>query len=509
MSNRTLALHPENPRCLLYLGKPFKILTSAEHYGAVLNADFDYDVYLTEMSRTGQNATRVFTFYREVEHSIPALGIENTLAPRPEASVMPWQRVAGHGKAADGLGKFDLDLWNGAYFDRLKDYVEKCAASGVVCEIVLFCNPYSQDTYDLFPCSRISNVNGVGGDLEAPSDFMTLDTPSIVAFQERLVRKVVTELNRYDNVYYEICNEPNIRGEQAEENERRVVGWHAHLARVIRETEANLRKKHLIAANASFIVTVSDEGDPLVRRHEDRSYFENPDVDIVNYHYISEKKAAGGLQFRGPKNAGDRAGLIWHFLSQRDAYPKPIVFDETFSGIVRGESERYGVNRAEAWEMILSGGAGYSNLDWSFTPSDEAGSGRAPIADGRLLDGRPLREWIGILHKLLAHYDLGALSPATGVLPDDIPGYGYAASADGSGRYILYFVDKALHRLNACEARSLNVALTLPPGRYAVRTLDPKSGDTSDPFDVDSDGTAALEVPSFADDVAVLVAKLA
>ena len=66
--------HPRNPRCFLYRDRPFKILTSAEHYGAVLNADFDYDVYLEEMQRTGQNMTRVFTFYREEATSIPDLG---------------------------------------------------------------------------------------------------------------------------------------------------------------------------------------------------------------------------------------------------------------------------------------------------------------------------------------------------------------------------------------------------------------------------------------------------
>ena len=37
MSNQTFSVHPRNPRCFLYRGKPFKILTSAEHYGAALN----------------------------------------------------------------------------------------------------------------------------------------------------------------------------------------------------------------------------------------------------------------------------------------------------------------------------------------------------------------------------------------------------------------------------------------------------------------------------------------
>ena len=55
---------------------------------------------------------------------------------------------------------------------------------------------------------------------------------------------------------------------------------------------------------------------------------------------------------------------------------------------MRGTPERYAINRAEAWETLLSGGAGYNNLDWSFTADDERGFGRARAGDGRRLDER-------------------------------------------------------------------------------------------------------------------------
>jgi len=505
MSNQVFSVHPHNPCCFQYKGKPFKILTSAEHYGAVLNADFNYDIYLQEMQRTGQNMTRVFTFYREKSHSIPGPGNMNTLAPTTQASVMPWERVSGHGKAADGLDKFDLNKWNPAYFERLKDFVRKCADKGVVCEIVFFCNPYSQEKFDLFPCSKVSNVNGVGNDIDNPRAFMTLGSPSIVAFQEQFVRKIVEELNEFDNVYYEICNEPNLYGNVSEEGEKKVVAWHAHLARILRQTEEKMPKRHLLAANAHFIVKLPSESDKPIVRHEDLSYFDNPDIDIINYHYISRKAVAQGLCFFNPPNKEAHAGLTWHFLRQRDQFRKPIVFDETFSGIVRGAPERYAINRAEAWEMLLSGGAGYNNLDWSFTPADETGSGEKPIGDGRRLDGRCLRDWFGIFHRLLDRYDLAALVPAVGLLPQNVPGYGYAASTDGEGRYILYFVDERLYRFESCEPRASTVSLALPPGRYTAQTFNPKNGVTVHLPALQSDGTANLELPEFTEDTAVLL----
>jgi len=503
MSDQTFSVHPLNPRCFQYRGKPFKILTSGEHYGAVINADLDYDVYLHEMQRTGQNMARVFTFYREKPSSIPGPGNMNTLAPTPPASVMPWERVHGHGSATDGLDRFDLERWNYDYFDRLADYVSRCADRGVVCEIVLFCNPYRPELYDLFPCNQLNNVNGVGTHIDQPCEFMSLKDATIVAFQERFIRQMAKMLNASDNVYYEICNEPTPLDEVSEAREEAIVAWQAHLARVLREAEEHLPKRHLIAVNAQLMVKVRDSADGVTVRHEDEVYFENPDIDIINYHYISAKSARQGFRFVKLPSDQAQAGLIWHFMRRRDHVEKPIVFDETFSGIARGHPERYGINRAEAWEMMLSGGAGYDNLDWSFTPADASGCGREPLEDGRRLDGRCLRDWLGVLRALLGGYDLAALTPALELLPERLPGYGYAASTDGSGRYILYLVDGRLYRSEACLREPLSTVLNLPAGTYAAQTFDPRSGVRRELPRVRSTGSARLDIPAFTEDIAV------
>ena len=36
-----ISLHPDNPHYFLFNGKPTVLITSAEHYGSVLNLDFD------------------------------------------------------------------------------------------------------------------------------------------------------------------------------------------------------------------------------------------------------------------------------------------------------------------------------------------------------------------------------------------------------------------------------------------------------------------------------------
>ena len=86
-----LSLHPDNPHYFLFRGKPTVLVTSAEHYGAVLNLDFDYVKYLDELHKHGLNLTRTFTgAYCEDAKSF---GItRNTLAPADGKLLCPWAR---------------------------------------------------------------------------------------------------------------------------------------------------------------------------------------------------------------------------------------------------------------------------------------------------------------------------------------------------------------------------------------------------------------------------------
>jgi hypothetical protein len=48
---------PANPHYYFYQGKPILLITSAEHYGAVINKDFDYVAYLDALQAHGLNYT--------------------------------------------------------------------------------------------------------------------------------------------------------------------------------------------------------------------------------------------------------------------------------------------------------------------------------------------------------------------------------------------------------------------------------------------------------------------
>src|SRR5215216_5865600 len=137
---KPLALHPENPHYFLFRGKTAVLVGSTEHYGAVMNLDFDYVKYLDELARHGLNLTRTFSgTYREVPASF---GItDNTLSP--QNYVGPWP--------ANASGKFDLTKYDEKYFERLKGFVSEASKRGIVVEYVLFCTLYNDALWNVNP----------------------------------------------------------------------------------------------------------------------------------------------------------------------------------------------------------------------------------------------------------------------------------------------------------------------------------------------------------------------
>ncbi|HUR47310.1 MAG TPA: hypothetical protein VMZ27_15620, partial [Candidatus Saccharimonadales bacterium] len=259
---RPLALNPDNPHYFLFHDKPAVLVTSGEHYGAVLNLDFDYLTYLNTLRKDGLNLTRTFSgAYVEPSGSFNIA--QNTLAPGSGRFICPWARSQTPGYA-NGGNKFDLTQWDPAYFKRLKDFVLQASRRRVVVEMNLFCPMYEEAQWKLSPQNAANNINNLGA--IPRTNIYTLDkSAGLLTIQEAMVRKIVTELNAFDNVYYEICNEPYFGGVTLE--------WQHHIADVIVETERGLSLKHLISQNIA----------------NDKAKVQNPHpaISIFNFHYAS------------------------------------------------------------------------------------------------------------------------------------------------------------------------------------------------------------------------------
>ena len=94
--------------------------------------------------------------------------------------------------------------------------------------MTLFCPMYEEMQWTLSPMNAANNVNGVGK--VARTEVYTLDKHGgLLDVHESLTRKIVTELNRFDNVFYEICNEPYFGNV--------TMPWQHRIADVIVDTE--------------------------------------------------------------------------------------------------------------------------------------------------------------------------------------------------------------------------------------------------------------------------------
>jgi hypothetical protein len=109
-SSTALAIHPANPHYFLWQGRPTVLIGSGEHYGALMNLDFDYRKYFDTLAADGMTLTRVFSgAYVEPEGAFNIA--RNTLAPSPGRFIAPWARSDQPGYA-NGGNKFDLRRWD-------------------------------------------------------------------------------------------------------------------------------------------------------------------------------------------------------------------------------------------------------------------------------------------------------------------------------------------------------------------------------------------------------------
>jgi hypothetical protein len=457
--NGPLRLHPENPHYFEYQGKPTLLITSGEHYGAVLNPDFHFPTYLDTLQNEGLNLTRAVngTFVELPYSQFWRGGDQNPLSPRYGRYLAPWARSQTPGYFFGG-NKFDLDRWDETYFERLIDFVQAASDRGIIVEFNLFYAMYGEGPvrggWVLSPLNAANNINGTGkGTWQR---YLTLDDPELVERQDALLRKTLVELNRFDNVYYEICDEPYFTGATPEETRL----WQWHLIDTFVETEKSLAKKHLIAVNFA-------NGSMLVKDP-------HPAIAIYNFHYA---------------NPPDTVGLNWH-------HRKPIVFDETEINGGHIASDR----RREAWAFMISGGAGYNNLDPSFATDDPTGAGRVQQDDGRY-DCRKLRAQLRILKTFLEEFDFIHSQPSPQLLdalPKELPSY---LLAKESQSYVAYLMGRD-------ESMTRSFSLELPAGRWKVCFVTPRDG-KSTCVEIQHDGGSwKSQTPEFTEDLAIRVDRV-
>ena len=384
---QNLRLHPDTPRYFLFRGKPTVVITSGEHYGAVLNLDFDYRRYFDTLKADGLNGTRIFSgTYVETGGNFGIAA--NTLDPAKGRFISPWARGTTDGYA-DGGAKFDLTRFDEAYVTRLRDVLKEASARGIIVELVLFCPLYEDSMWAVSPMNPVNNVNGFPPIRR--EDVLTLDKSGpLLAVQEAVARHLVAAVAGFDNVYIEICNEPYAT--QVPDD------WQRHMTTVVADAVAKLPQPVLLSQN------VSNQGKRVVDPH--------PAISIFNFHYATPPDT-----------------IAWNVHLRR-------LIGDNETGF-RGTADI--AYRTEGWDFILAGGGLYNNLDYSFTVGHEDGTFVFPSTQPGG-GGVTLRRQLGVLRRFIDRFDLLKVRPASELVVGGVPDGGsvqvLAQGDDAVGVYL-------------------------------------------------------------------------
>lgn len=428
-------------------------------------------------------------------------------------------------------GYYRLDRQNTSFFRNLRDVVAYAESRDILVEVVFFApwegsvdstaftdGPW-KDTRNKVCVDAQGKETGaascpsaqlVAAGFATQSGFFQAPAAGTAAVygrnaQLRVIEWTLNELWCFDNVYYQIANEPD----NGNVGRKVVAAWHRDMIDKVvlvenaRVGSPGLTQRHLISVNPSYQNTETTVGAPA------RFYYLDPpadytllgQIDIINGHYteLYGGRDLGALQ------------LIRTFGAEAVSRGKLLGFNENkISGIAEDNSSTLpggGVEsaRAEGWEFMLNFGAVYDH--WGFDADNDVGSDNI----GTTVRNQ-LRKMKTFVNGLLRRQVKQSGSPGVAA-PAWVPTVGnYAALASGNTRrrywaalepsstatkkqYVLY-----LHNsLRRCQdpaqsdpgctpdlpfngfkpvigSYSENLTLNLAAATYNVEWIDPKQG---------------------------------
>jgi hypothetical protein len=339
----------------------------------------------------------------------------------------------------------------------------------------LFSAHYGDLQWELSALNPVNNVNMKSGGITDYKKLHTLENGGALAYQERYTRKLVREAHEFDNVIFEIQNEPwadrpaavgaiglvnpMLQGaardrfpNTAELADELSLAWQAKVAEWITSEEAGLPNKHLIAQNISNF------------RLPIRKLL--PGVSIANFHYADADAAA------------------WNY-----GLDKAISCDET--GFMGRDDELY---RREAWNFMLAGGAIFDGLDYSFSVGHEDGTDTD--ANGPGGGSAALRHELRVLSEFLQSFDLAEIHPDARAVRHSTGTVARVLSNPGR-EYVMYFDGEG----------PTEVTMDLPEGRYAGEWVNVRTGRVERAEETRGGLGVVVESPEFVNGIALRVKR--
>jgi len=469
---------PSNPHYFFYNQKPLVFVTSDHHYGAVIDRDFDFVAYLDFLSANGMNLTRIYPggMFEPPDKYLPG----NPLGPGPGKQILPWKRSteAGANPALAEPGqpsfKFDLDQWNPDYFARLKAFVRHAHERNIVVEVAFFNGMYA-DCWPLMAMYHGNNIQKVGRYEAAECGLFTSADPrnqSVIPYQKAYVAKITRELNEFDNLIYDLCDEPSLEGlpdgKIVVHPDSWSAPWLQELKAAFLDAEKGLAKKHILGQTVQNLSP---------------DFSAEPWCDWLPTEYVGPAGRALEKDYAANKPLVDVESDYFGY-----GLAKPYTADDV---------------RVEGWWFMLSGGAGFINLNGEYSARQESGGEitRSQIVPQK----RVLKAFLDSLELVRMSRFTAFTGVPSGAFAGALaqPGRQYALylfHGTNDGQWGAHFIAKS------GRYRDKVVFEDVPAGRYAVKWLDPATGVTlSSEVVQTSGGPLELTSPEYSLDIAIRI----
>jgi hypothetical protein len=463
-----ISIHPENPHYYMYHGKPLFLITSDQHYGAVINMDFDYIPFLDTLAANGMNFTRIYPGgYIEKDGEYMQ---DNNLGVRNGRQILPWVKTSIPG-AHEVLGgyKLDLDHWNDAYFLRLKDFISKARDRDIIVDIAFFNGMYP-NRWEFQPLFHTNNIQGVGTCVF--NEVQTLRDSALTFRHEAYVKKITQEVNEFDNVILDICDEPFQDGCPPE-----LYGqWISKLIDAVRSVESSLPVKHLVAQT----IDSHTRGGP-------GDFSADPRVSVLENEYTW-----------GIAN-----------LDKEYGHNKPMVLIETCY-YPEYDGDKIAASRVEAWEFLVGGGAAFMHLNGLYSTFNPGAAG----TENGLILGQ-----LKVLKKFMNGFNYIKMRQDTSFAGKRVPEGTFARAISESGKQYAFYIHHSKlgcwywepMKMGACyvvvpgdyrESMVFNIAA----GTYNAEWIDPATGTLIRTDTITHDGgNRILNTPGYRIDIALKI----
>lgn len=246
-TNGPLRVHPDNPRYFADATGQAVLLAGSHTWPNLVDmgptdppASFDFDAYLQWLTSYGHNFTRGWTWEPT---RWDTTGMKNAQWRNGNHFVWPhpWKR-SGSELALDGKPKFDLQQHNDEYLNRIRERLAKASKAGVYMSVMLFEGygvQFQSDAWANHPLNPSNNVQGIDGDKNGDGkgiEVHQLARKRVTQVQKDYLRWLVSGLNDFDNLLYEVSNETHPGS----------TDWQYEIIRFVKQLERSLPKQHPI-----------------------------------------------------------------------------------------------------------------------------------------------------------------------------------------------------------------------------------------------------------------------